>query len=262
MVQVGDIFPSMEAARNAVQQHILDDGESYKTSKSDKKRSILLCKDSQCTFRVRISNIKKKGYTITKFDPHTCRPVVYYSNKRSHSVKYLIEHHRASILNNRHITAAQIRSNKRLNFNNSISYKQAYRTIQAVLLEMYGDEADSFAKFPAFAERFQAANPENYCRIQVHKETGHFMGAYFALAGLQHAHKSLCEFIGINSTHTASQFQMNLLIASRTDANNKTLLLAWALVPIENGPWWRWFLKHYKKAFELTIVEGFIFMSD
>ena len=46
MVQVGDVFPIMEAARYVVQQHVLDDGELYKTSKSDKKRLIFLCKDT------------------------------------------------------------------------------------------------------------------------------------------------------------------------------------------------------------------------
>jgi hypothetical protein len=69
---------------------------------------------------------------------------------------------------------------------------------------MYGNKADSFAKFLAYAERFQAADPENYYRIQVHKETGHFIGAFFALAGLRHAHKSLREFIRIDGTYTAS----------------------------------------------------------
>jgi hypothetical protein len=127
---------------------------------------------------------------------------------------------------------------------------------------MYGDEADSFAKFPAYAERFQAADSGNYCRIQVHKETGHFMAAFFALASLRYAYESLREFIGIDGTYTASRFRMNLLIAGGTDANNETLPLAWALVPIENGAWWKWFLKHCKKAFKLTTVEGFIFMSD
>jgi hypothetical protein len=91
---------------------------------------------------------------------------------------------------------------------------------------MYGDEAESFAKFPAYAERFQAANSKNYCKIQVHKETGHLIGAFFAPAGLRHAHKGLCEFIGIDDTHTASRFRMNLLIASGTDANDETLPLA------------------------------------
>ena len=42
---------------------------------------------------------------------------------------------------------------------------------------MYSNEADSFAKFLAYAERFKAADPNNYAKIQVHKETGHFLGS-------------------------------------------------------------------------------------
>jgi hypothetical protein len=60
-----------------------------------------------------------------------------------------------------------------------------YWTIQAVLAKMYGDEAESFAKFPAFAERFQAADPYNFCKIASHEETSHFQAAFFAPASLQ-----------------------------------------------------------------------------
>jgi hypothetical protein len=215
-----------------------------------------------CSFRIRASNIAKKGWTITKIDPHTCSPAVHYKNKHSHSVKYLIEHHRASIIDNRHITAAQIRSNKRINWSNDISYLQAYRTIQAVLTEMYSDKADSFAKFPAYAERFKAADPENFCKIETHKETGHFTGAFFAPAGLRHAHKTLFGFIGVDGTHTASRFRMNLLIAGGTDANGETIPLAWALVPIENEGWWKWFFKQCKKAFKNISAKRFVIMSD
>jgi len=88
-----------------------------------------------------------------------------------HSVKYLIKHHRASIIDNSYVTTAQIQSNKHLNYNNNISYKQAYHIIQAVLLEMYGDKAMSFAKFPAYRERFIAADLENYCKLVTNQET-------------------------------------------------------------------------------------------
>jgi hypothetical protein len=118
-------------------------------------------------------------------------------------------------MDNRKITAAQICSNERLQYNNSISYLQAYHTIQAVLTEMYGDEAESFAKFLALAERFQAA--------------------FFALASLRIAHLSMQSFISIDGTHTISKFWMTLLIASSINANGKTLPLAWALVPIKNN---------------------------
>ena len=59
----------------------------------------------------------------------------------------------------------------RVLFSNNINYKQAYRTIQSVLTEMYSDEAESFAKFPAYTERFKVANPINFYKIAKHKDT-------------------------------------------------------------------------------------------
>jgi len=69
---------------------------------------------------------------------------------------------------------------------------------------MYNDEANSFAKFLAYAKRFQAADLRNYYRIQVYKETGYFIAAFFALASLRYAYKSLRKLIRIDSTYIAS----------------------------------------------------------
>ena len=134
MVQLGDIFDSMEAACEAVQRYVLDEGELYKTAYADKKRYIIICKDNKCDFRIRVSNSKKSSYTVTILKLHSCCPTTYYKNKTAHSVKYLIDHHCATILDNRYVTASQIRSSECLNYNNEISYKQVYCTFQGVLL--------------------------------------------------------------------------------------------------------------------------------
>jgi len=91
---------------------------------------------------------------------------------------------------------------------------------------MYKDEAKSFAKFLAYQKQFIVANARNYCKIQVNKDTGNFIGIFFALAGLQHAHKSIVKLIRFDRTYTASWFKMNLLIVSSVNANSKTLPLA------------------------------------
>jgi hypothetical protein len=52
---------------------------------------------------------------------------------------------------------------------------------------MYSDEAESFAKFPAFAERFKAADLENFCCIVLYKAISHFQGAFFAPTSLCYA---------------------------------------------------------------------------
>jgi hypothetical protein len=109
---------------------------------------------------------KEKGsatpVSITVLTPYSCSPAVHFKFKQLNSVEYLAPHHRASVIDNRNITIAQIRSNERLHFNNEITYKQAYCTKQALLKELDGDEAEAFAKIPALCQRIQAANSDNY----------------------------------------------------------------------------------------------------
>ena len=260
-MQLHDRFESIAAAREAIKRYVLDNGESFRCNKSDKKRYSIICKEDSCGFGIRAFKSSKEVVSITIFKPHTCNPAIHYSNPQAHSVSYLIEHHRAAIIDNRKITTHQIRSNERLQFNNEIGYMPAYRTIQAVLTEMYSDEAESFSKFPALAERFRAADPVNYCKIAHHKQTGHFQAAFFAPAGCRNATRFMRQLIGIDGTHTGSRFWMTLLIAVGIDANDETLPVAWALVPIESEAWWTWFLKHFNQAFQADI-DGNVFMSD
>lgn len=91
---------------------------------------------------------------------------------------------------------------------------------------MYGDEAESFAKFPVYTEQFEATDSKNSYYLAFHEATSHFQAAFFASASLRHTQLKLCPFIGIDGTHTSSRFRMTLLIASGIDANNKILPLA------------------------------------
>jgi hypothetical protein len=145
MVALHDTFASIREAREAINRHVLDDGESYRVYKSDSKRHILVCKDKSCSFEIRVWCTKKTGVTITQMKPHTCCPTVHYKNKQASAIWFLKDHHRASVVDNRHITPAQIQSDKRLRFHNNISYLQAYRVKQALLVEIEGHEADCFA---------------------------------------------------------------------------------------------------------------------
>jgi hypothetical protein len=108
MICVGDKFPSIEAAREAISRYILNKGESYKVYKSDKTRYILICRDSHCKFRIRASNSKKDRVSITKLDAYSCTPATHYNSKLSHSMWYLKNHYQASVINNQDITPAQI----------------------------------------------------------------------------------------------------------------------------------------------------------
>jgi hypothetical protein len=128
-MQLHDHFETIKAAREAIKRYVLDNGESFKVDLSDKKRYSIICKERGCGFGIRAFKSSKEVVSITIFKPYTCSPAVHYDNRQAHSVSYLIEHHCASIIDNRKITVAQIRSNERLLFNNEIGYMPAYCTI-------------------------------------------------------------------------------------------------------------------------------------
>ena len=59
---------------------MLDEGESYKTEKSDKHRFIVTCKDNDCNFQIRAAQLEKEVVSITVFKPHSCSPTIYYKS--------------------------------------------------------------------------------------------------------------------------------------------------------------------------------------
>ena len=83
MVALKDTFPTIQEARNAINCHVLDKGESYKVYKLDRQRYIIICKDSTYKFKIRASLLKKKGVEITIMVPYSCSLAVHYKNKQS-----------------------------------------------------------------------------------------------------------------------------------------------------------------------------------
>jgi hypothetical protein len=110
---------------------------------------------------------------------------------------------------------------------------QAWRTIQALLIEIDSDEADCFAKFPAYIERYKAVDKFNYAQIK-QSERGNFEAVFFCPASCIRACSQIRRFIAIDRTYTRSKYRMQLLIACGIDANNNSVPIAWALVPIED----------------------------
>ena len=150
MVTLNDVFSTIEEAKEAINRHILNEGESYKVYKSDSRRYIVVCKDSVYKFKIRASLLIKKGVVIIIFTAYSCSPVTYYKNKQSLALWYLKDYHKASLINNRSLTPAQIQATERLRFSNNINYQQAHRLKQVLLDKIDSNKADSFALFPAY----------------------------------------------------------------------------------------------------------------
>jgi hypothetical protein len=93
------------------------------------------------------------------------------------------------------------------------------------LVEVDGDEADCFAQFPAYIERYRAADQKNYAQLKLF-ERGNFEAAFFCLVSCIKAQSQLRMFIAVDGTYTRSKYWMQLIIACGIDANNNGVPLA------------------------------------
>ena len=67
----------------------------------------------------------------------------------------------------------------------------------------------------------------------------------------------------IDGTHLYGKYRGALLIAMATNANNKVLSLAFAIVDKESGPGWGWFLECLRVSIGHVILdEGICILSN
>ena len=114
MLIINDMFSSIQEARDTINRHILDEGKSYKVLKSDSRHYIVIYKDPVYKFRIRASLLQKKKVVITILIPHSCSPANHYKNKQSFVLWFLKDYYKASLINNRTLTPAQIQAIKHL----------------------------------------------------------------------------------------------------------------------------------------------------
>lgn len=108
-LKLGDSFQTITKARDAINRYQLDNGLSYKVYKSDSKRYIIVCRNTACNFKIRASKTRKDLYfVITIFILHSCSPVTHYNSKARSSLGYLIDHHRAAVINDRNISISKL----------------------------------------------------------------------------------------------------------------------------------------------------------
>jgi hypothetical protein len=114
MLSINDLFLTIEEARDTINRHVLDEGESYKAYKSDSCRYIIICKKAACKFIIRASLLKKNGAIITVLSAYSCSLATYYKNKQLSSLWFLKDYHQASIVDNKTLIPAQIQSGRQL----------------------------------------------------------------------------------------------------------------------------------------------------
>jgi hypothetical protein len=181
---------------------------------SNKRQYSVICRiqSSGCKFSIRCGFQKDGNAPVSQMSPHTCNPRTHHKFRQLSSLWYLLPHHRASISYNREISVAQIRANEKEQWANDISYMAAYRTREALRIELDGREEDDFECMNDLGARIQEVDPESLLVLESTND-GRFSRFFFTPNAIRLAVPHLRPFIALDACHCSSRYRQTLMIA-------------------------------------------------
>lgn len=265
IIEKGAIWDSMEEGRLAILRWAVNEGLSYDVTHADKKRWIAVCRTPDtCDFRIRLTYTKKFDHVkLTIFKPHTCPAATHYQWRLANSTKLLASNPLsiAAVTDDRQLKPKQLQTIESLHNGHKVKYMPAYRAKEKIQRAVHGTKADSFGLLPSLLETMKG--PDNHCEYNLEVDRHkHFRRCWFIPQATINAFKYCQTFVATDETHTKGRYPMILLAITALDGNNKTLPLAWALVPSETKEDWMYFLNAIRQFFPGLLNDTTVIMSD
>ncbi|KAE8788107.1 hypothetical protein D1007_37892 [Hordeum vulgare] len=241
-----------------------------------KLRYTVACEDSGCPWIVRARPWKGgPGWNIVSCMPHTCRGKRVDGKLSSQNHRQLTSEFIAYRLSNS-ISSLPTMSIKSVQvlvkalFHYKVKYVKAWKAKQAAFKMLYGDLEQAYNRLPRLLGAIVATNPgmvhvvEPYgekTRIHNGKRVREFGRAFWTFKQCVRAFQHCRPVISIDGTFLTGQFKGTLLVAIASDANNRLMPLAFALVEAENNINWEWFL-HILRTKVLPFEREICVISD
>nr|XP_023920886.1 uncharacterized protein LOC112032347 [Quercus suber] len=215
------IFANKEAVKCALTIYAAKHNRNIITSRSTKSRLAVKCVDESCIWYVGAVEKPKYGlWMVTSYKgPHSCIPLATALDGRMMDCNFLAAEF-VPLLQEKHTIFGD--------------WEESYQRLRKLLLAYLDQEPGT---------RF-------WCHTIPRDEFGDTILRYvfWAFAPCIEGFIHCKPVINIDGTHLYGKYRGVLLIAMATDANNKVLPLAFAVVDKESGPSWRWFLERLRNA--------------
>lgn len=271
-LEVGQKFPSVASAKQAINEYIVNQGRSYRTYKSDPKRCwVPVCrqaKEQSCTSRIRLSIRKNEDIELSVLEPHTCPHSVQHNFRLPNSVKMISSNARnlALITDDPTTKAKHIANNEHIDRGSRIPYLQGHRAAEYLKTHVFGDPSLSFQKIPGLMQAFEGIYIGSRCRTahtkyEIDPITHQFHRAWVLPTATQEAYSHCRNFVAMDGTHMKDLYRMTILALVTLDGNNQIVPLFRAIVPTEDYENWRWFLRKVARYIPLD-EEDSVIMSD
>ncbi|XP_068329819.1 uncharacterized protein [Pyrus communis] len=146
-------------------------------------------------------------------------------------------------------------------WNHGCTKRKAYRALDRALKIIEGKHAEQYTKLWDFSEEVKKTNLGS--KVKVKLDRGKFQGIYVSLGACKEGFKSGCRpLIRLDVCHLKSVYGGQQLCAVGIDPNDETLVIAYAVVEMENKSSWIWFLELLAVDVGIVNQGGWRFISD
>ncbi|KAK9997676.1 hypothetical protein SO802_022362 [Lithocarpus litseifolius] len=254
----GLIFANKEAVKRALTIYAAKGNKNFITDRSTKSRLSVKCMDESCQWYVRAVLKPELGlWMVTSYKgPHSCMSLdgrmMDCNFLAAEFVPLLQKNHTATIFHLRDFITAKYYEHK-------LSYYKIWDAKQKAIAKIFGDWEESYQRLRKLLLAY--SDQDIGTRLWYHTICSEVSGdtilryVFWAFAPCIEGFKHCKLVISIVGTHLYGQYRGLLLIAMATDANNKVLPLAFAVVDKESGPSWSWFLTCLRNSLEYVIVD-------
>jgi len=223
---------------------------------SEKSHVVYLCRfKATCLFKVRASfNVKKQEATCTILVPnHNCAGFLDVKRSLASHLSWLLEAVPRLLSVTKETSAAVIQDALLIHREVTVPIAQCRRVKAALLQESTDNARDDYSKLGNYIQRLQDANqdkgePSELVTDLVTDLDSTFKRIFIGPQTSRQAFEFGVPFIALDGTYLRNCFRKTLLTAVGRTANNKTNLLAWAIVELENTSSWTWFLDLLKQT--------------
>ncbi|XP_074321758.1 uncharacterized protein LOC141658929 [Silene latifolia] len=285
-LQAGLKFPDADVMRKAFVHHSIDNRYDFYYLHSARDRVSVYCRNRcSCEFntvRCKFVGCKcpKKNWCpfkiyATKKDReefweistmnlrHTCEFTGYTSKVSS---EYLAERYLEDWRENPSwkLSAFQRRVYRDLGI--EVKYGVCWLARARAKLTIYGDGAEQYARVWQYVDAIRQYNHGSTAIVlvdNIERPPPIFQRMYLCFKAVKDGFLAGCRpLVGVDGCHLKGAYPGMCLVAVGKDGNNNIYPIAWAVVEVENGETWSWFLKLLVEDLGKEDGDGLTFMSD
>ncbi|XP_022880927.1 uncharacterized protein LOC111398230 [Olea europaea var. sylvestris] len=257
--RIGLVFESKAILKAAITAHSVNKNREIKYKKDDSYRLRAICKGDCPWLLYATKEHNKTSFVIKTFiEEHTC-PMVYRNFRVSST--YLADRYLSDWRAEPNMSVSTFMERVKKDGLGDISPWQVYRAKEKALEKIRGSVIEHYRVLWDYCEELKRTNVGTTALVEGY--AGEFRRLYICLGALRDGFIRGCRrLIGLDGCFLKTEHGGQLLSAVGVDANNGMYPVAYAVVEVENGDNWRWFLGLLKDDLHINNSQHWTFISD